>query len=455
MDKSTVTLADIARELGFDPKNARILPLQVKVEPYDDGGETALATLASAGIEEAAAPITDSGKPRMLKLTAWMAHGGPANRNKDAFLDEDLQEVAENGLFAPPYLGMVDFNHDFFPYGAWYSARYEFDPKANQYGLLAEGTLFAWRFTEMADKLLAEQSRNGFVPVSMACIAQWIEPREGADGSTESVLRKPVFLAVSVLDVPPADPNARSVGTEDEASTPAERLQELNKALLSPEAFDVKDWMRAAQTRIGKVTKKTPQEEQMDLDQIIAKLTEALDGKASEVVEAVKAAVADTTALNARVAELEATNAELEASKKVAEDALVQAQTDLEGARTALEAKTAELTELTVAHEAIQTELNTLKAEAETKRIETIREERLQQLPEIYIKVLDNREETAREKAITRLVEMSDEEFEQELELLTAGSSTSYSSRSAREGIIPSGKGSGGSLAIDKFFNKK
>ena len=119
----------LAQSLGFDPKLSRLLPIKMEVEALDDDSiANLLVTLA--GFEEAAGPITESGLPRMLKITAWIAHAGPANRNRDAFLAEDLQEVVNNDLFAPPYLGMVDFNHDFFPYGAWYSARYEYDPKA-------------------------------------------------------------------------------------------------------------------------------------------------------------------------------------------------------------------------------------------------------------------------------------------------------------------------------------
>lgn len=429
--------------------------MEVRVEPIDVGDEAGiLSRLASEGMEEAAGPITESGKPRMLKLTGWMAHDGPANLNKDAFLGEDLKEVAAENLFAPPYLGMVDFNHDFFPYGAWYSARYEFDPLANQYGLLAEGTMFAWRFTEMADKILAEQSRNGYIPVSMACIAQWIEPREGPDGSRESVLRKPVFLAVSILDVPPADPNARAVGDEKEDSSSESRVLDLNKALLQVQGANFDSWVTMAQSRFGKSDLKTNiQEDKMDFDKLLNQLTEALDGKASELVAALKAEIADSAALTARVAELEEANGTLEATNSEIQAALTKAQSDLEASQLALEAKVVELQNVSENFESAKAELDTLKSDVETSRKVVIREERLEQLPEIYIQVLDTREEEAKERAIARLVEMSDEEFADELELLTASSSTSYTDRSRSEGVLPGGKGKRGGLAIDQFIS--
>ena len=98
MDVKKPSLSDIAKELGFDPSNARLIPARVKVEPFTDDNDAvkALVALASEGVE-AAGPITDDGRPRMLKLTAWIAHSGPANRNRDAFLEEDRSDTREAG----------------------------------------------------------------------------------------------------------------------------------------------------------------------------------------------------------------------------------------------------------------------------------------------------------------------------------------------------------------------
>lgn len=454
-------LATIATELGLDPEMARLLPIQVTVETLDDSyTEAVLAHMAEEGVEEAAAPITETGLPRMLKLTAWIAHAGPANRNGDSFLAEDLQEVVANGLFQPPHLGMVDFNHDFFPYGAWYSAKFEFDPKAGEFGILAEGTIFAWRFSEIADKILAEQSRNGSVAVSMACIAQGLEFKPGRDGLDETVLRKPVFLAVSVLDVPPADPNARAVGTESDESTPEERLRDLNKALLSIHATDgvaFSTWAMS-QAKTEKASQTFTEEETMDVDKIIEQVTEALGEQASEFVQDLKEAVAEAArvpSLEATVTALEEQITALQADVIAANEQIEEKNTEIDALTAALEAKAVELTEASEVLDTVQTERDVFVTERDDAILAAVREERLEMLPQTFITILDKREEESREKVIARLVGMSDEEFEAELELVSAGSSTvSYKSRSDAEGGLTSSSGSpAGGLAIDKFFN--
>jgi len=457
MAANTKTLADIAVEMGLDPANARVIPIDVKIENFEgDIPSAAIARLAADGMETATSPITESGKPRILKISAWIAHSGAANLNSDAFLAEDLQEVATKGLFAPPYLGMVDFNHDFNPYGAWYSARYEFDPIANEYGLLAEGMLFAWRFEELADKLVAEQVRSGSIPVSMACIARNIETRDNPlTGATEYVLRKPVFLAVSVLDVPPADPNARAIGFENEGSTEQERIQLLNQAQImeihASDGVTLNRWAEIAQATIATTgNHDIPQEDTMDLDKIIAALTEALGEKA----EAIVAQMSDTFIEAAKVPTLESRVAELTSRVEEITAKLDNVSGELETTKVALEAKIAELTELQVAHEALTTAHNEIVTEVEEAHKAAVREHRLEQLPEFYLQVLDARGEEGKEKAIGHLVEMSDAEFEEHLEVVTAGSNSeiSYEGRTAREGSLatPAGK-SGRGLAIDEF----
>lgn len=449
--KKPFDLAHIAQQMGVNPLNARLLPVNVLVEPLDPSiAETIWST---AGIQEAAGPITDSGLPRMMKLTAWIAHAGPANSNGDAFLEEDLQEVVAHGLFQPPYLGMVDFNHDFFPYGAWYNARYEYDPIAGQYGIIAEGAMFAWRFNEIADKILAEQSRNGSCAVSMACIAQGIELRHSADGLEETVLRKPVFLTVSVLNVPSADPNARAVGYESEGSSEEDRMVELNKALLRIFAKDkFGQLVEASQTHL--------QEDTMDFDQVIKQITEAMGDKASEIVAELKEALADAVrvpGLEAKIAELEEKITSLEAEVVDGNKTLAAKDAELEASKTALEAKTTELSEVQEKFTAVQTELDNKVSAEQAAILASIREERLEMLPETFITVLNNRDEESREKVITRLVEMSDEEFEDELQLYSAGSpaKTSYTDRSRTEGGLSShaGGGSASGLAIDKYLS--
>lgn len=455
-------LETLATSMGLDSSMARFLPIAVEVELLDDTAtKTVLAGLTLSELEEAAGPITDSGLPRMLKLSAWIAHAGAANRNGDAFVAEDLQAVVEAGLFEPPYIAMVDFNHDFFPYGAWFSAKYEFDPKAGEFGIRAEGTMFAWRFPEMADKILAEQSRHGSVAVSMACIAQGLEFRPGNDGRDETVLRKPVFLAVSILDVPPADPNARAVGTENEDSTEEERLRDLNKALFSiHDADSLNKWVMevARKSKIAKASQTLTQEDKMDVDKIIAQLKEAMGDTATELVAELREAVAEAArvpSLEATIVEMTTTVTTLEANLVTALEQLSTKDAEVEAANTALEAKSTELLEITEKYDALMAENTDREEQEEAARQASVREERLAKLPESYAKVLEARAEEAKEKVIVRLVEMSDEEFENELELISAGSSkASYGDRSRLEGGLSSNVGSGShEHAIDQFVN--
>lgn len=459
--KTNTTLGELAKELGFDPSMARLVPVDVQVEVLDPAiSDALLAKMASEGLQEAAGPITESGKPRMLKLTAWIAHAGKANRNRDAFVEEDLEALANDGLFAPPYLGMVDFNHDFFPYGAWYSARYEYDPKAGEFGLLAEGTMFAWRFTEMADKILAEQSRNGKVAVSMACIAQAIEWRK-EDDIDISVLRKPVFLAVSVLDVPGADPHARAVGDEHEDSDPEERLRELNKALLSIHAADgdtFEVWRTAFLTAKTRETGQTiTQEETMDEKKIIAALTEAFGEKATEMLDEIKSAVADAAKVPGLEADVVRLSAELEtaiASLDTANTTNEEVQAELETAQTALTAATDTMATMQETIESVTAERDELVGEKTAAAKETLKETRLARLPEAFVKALEAREEESRNKVIARLVELTDEDFDSELEVLEATfSKAGYTERSKVEGTLSTGAGSSsdGGYAIDQF----
>lgn len=185
---------------------------------------------ASNGEQAELSPIGDNGHPRMLQISGWLCHADLVNGNRFAFTQEDLRDVVANGMFAAPFFGMIDFNHDFSSYGVWYKTEYRYDEKAKAYGIYAEGAIFAWRYTELADKLLATQQRKGYLDLSMACIPEHYEYRDDAEGDAYRVGRKPVFFTTSVLDVEPADKHARAVGSEDPGSSADDRRAELEAA---------------------------------------------------------------------------------------------------------------------------------------------------------------------------------------------------------------------------------
>lgn len=426
--------------------NLRFITVKARVEQVEtaDLSEVEQARLQKASeVFEARSPVTEDGKPVMMKLSAWIAHEGPANANGDAFLGEDLEAVVANGLFAPPHVGMVDFNHDFFPYGVWFSSSYEMDPQAGYNGILAEGTLFAWRFPEMADKLLAEQARNGFVAVSMACVAKHIETRYNADTQrTEEVLREPTFLTASFLDVSPADKDGRGAVSEDEGSTHESRVEELNEALLSLFAARAEESASA-----------TNQEDEMDLEKIIEALKEAMGEAAGEHVSEIKEALQDAAAVPGLREEV----ATLTAKLSEAETQLETVQAELDSKATALDAKIAELAEAVEQLEAVTAERDSLLEEKEALTMAALREERLEQLPEAYRKALDGRDEEVRERVIARLLDLSDEDFTEELKLIAESlpGKTSMAEQSRDEGRLPSFTGSGsGEFKIDKYSNR-
>src|SRR5437660_733537 len=115
-------------------------------------------------------PFGPDGKPRMLVISAWMAHEG-RNLNGDAFVKEELQKVVKDGLFAPPYAGMIDDDHDFTARGYWYKTSFAFDQAASKWGVLATGAIWAWRYADLADRLLTDMGNRGLIDVSMSVIA--------------------------------------------------------------------------------------------------------------------------------------------------------------------------------------------------------------------------------------------------------------------------------------------
>ena len=83
----------------------------------------------------------ENGKPKMLFINAWIVHEG-RNLNGDAFIAEELKERVNQGLFSPPFAGMIDLDHDFTARGFWYKAAYAFDQAANKWGIFATGAEF-------------------------------------------------------------------------------------------------------------------------------------------------------------------------------------------------------------------------------------------------------------------------------------------------------------------------
>lgn len=178
------------------------------IEPADTDYEE-LKTIAKGFFVASDSPF-ENGKPKMLFINAWIVHEG-RNLNGDAFVGEEIKARVNQGLFSPPYAGMIDLDHDFTARGFWYKANYAFDEKAQKWGVLAAGAVWAWRYTELADFMLQEMANDGFINVSMSAIAEVIEPTftyPGFEGEKTYIRHNPIFFTSAILTVPPGDPDA-------------------------------------------------------------------------------------------------------------------------------------------------------------------------------------------------------------------------------------------------------
>jgi hypothetical protein len=408
------------------PDNVRHIPIIARVTEADVDVDLIRTAMKRSGREASLSPVGPNGHPRMLKITAWMCHAGRPNRNRDAFTEDDLKAAVENGLFGAPYFGAVDWNHDFHPYGVFYSAKYAYDPVAEAWGVLAEGAIFAWRYEELADRILAMQQRNeGLIAVSMSCLPGDIETAKDEDG-TYWILRNPTFFTCSLLDVDPADPFGRAVTTENVEETPEERedkLTELALASIQPPVVET-------------------EENEMDIEQLLADLV-AAQGLTEEQATAVREALAsvvstepagdepvvngpaadEPTADNDRIAELEAAIASL----TTARDEAIVAR---ESAAAELATANSELTEL----QAYQTRREAEDAEiARTARRDT----RMAQLSEATKAALEALSVEAKDRLVGRWTDMDEDEWKVTLASLTAGGAgKGYGERSKAEGTL-------------------
>lgn len=415
--------------MSLNLENLRFIPAKATIREDAEFDEVKLRTaiMRLAQKEAALAPYTEDMKPRMLLISAWICHAGKPNLNRDAFVAEDLEAAVQEKLFQPPYFGMIDFNHDFSAYGVWYDAKYEFDPVANEYGVIAEGAIFAWRYEELTDKVLAMQARQGHIDVSMACIPQSIEIASDEEGDY-FVLRQPIFFTTSVLDVDPADVHGRGIGTED-----PDKLSEIRK-------------------RVRESATQPIEEEVMD-EKMLQKLAEVLGDKFDEFkaqVEGGLKAAEELASATKTIEELQAKVEELTA--KVAE---VETQKDEAG--VALSAAKEELATVIAERDELKAFKDEWEAKEAEKAANELREARLAQISEAARKNLESLEDDKREKIIASWVAMSEEDWADHIVVMNlAGSKKSYSDRAAEEGDLVTAPGSArsGKFEIDEFFDK-
>lgn len=432
----------------YNPDNLKFIPLRAQVAEMELTEETIRAAVnraiarASTAKEAKAdvGPVGPNDKPRMLQMSAFIAHAGPPNRNRQAFVESELQATVADGLFKAPYFGMIDYNHDFTAYGAWYAAEWAFDNEAGQWGILAHGAVWAWRYSDLADKFLAQQARQGFVDVSMSCLYLQSDLLHDANGDMYELIHKPIFLTTSLLDVPKGDADARGLVSEDPSQSNQDRTAELLKASLAHnEAFNIEEdameeLMKKIEAMFG---------EQKDalkpLAEALANLPQ-VEQKLAAAMKAHEAALARVAELEGQVATLTNEKASLTTAKETADVALATVKTENERL-------TGEVTEL-----------KSFKAGIEEKEAKAAKEaralSRTAEIPEAVLETVKGMEKG--EEILAKWMEQSDDEWTvTKATFAIASKKPSMADRSAKEGTLtgasePSNEG----WEINKFAKK-
>ena len=371
-------------------------------EDYEDLNKYAKGFALAAG-----APPIQNGKPRMVFMSAWIAHEG-RNLNGDAFVKEELESRVEEGLFIPPYSGMVDLDHDFVARGFWYKAALAFDERVKKWGIFAHGALWAWRFPELSDTLLAEMHRNGFINVSMAALSESLEitmNHPEAEGTHTRVLHNPIFLATTVLTVPPGDENAQGVASENpEDLEPTPESLALASHSGTMEESNMENELNELKEAIGQILANNGTSEKAF--SLVQTFYEA-QKEALEKVEEEKGS------LEAKLAEMQTEKASLEVALESAKEVQVTLEQELTETKEKLAAFEAE------------------KQEAEeAERLDT----RLSELPDV---VIDNLEKHPDKNAVLANWRKLDDESWKELQgMFTLANASSFKSKSDEEGRL-------------------
>lgn len=470
---------------GYDVADLRIATSLAQVQVVDELDPAAQAAMDVA--KEAGPPLVNShGKPTVLKIVSWIGHADVPNKNRDAFVKEELHGIA-GSLFRAPNFGVMDFNHSAArPWsdepkviGIWYKAEWAFDAKANAgkgaWGLLATGIAFSWLFPDIADKLLADQQRTGTIKVSWTWIPGSTEMGSDEEGSF-SINHNPVFFTVSVLDVKPADPDAQGKGSEDPSVleddlkaqvATAERIASVTKdgvrsgCWWSPMAVadtggpmdekllkQLKDEKSAAEAKVIELTTRYTQHEN-DLSAKIVELTAARDEAraASAAASTVKGeleikVVELTTARDAAVADLVKVKSEMDA--KLSD--VTTARDYIKGELDKVLARIPELEAEIVTYKAQQAEVEAAKADVAKKSADNAKRtklvSRLASLPEQFRALHAIKAEDVRARVEQKWSDMSDEQWDTYKNDELLGYMTTkvgYALRSASEGILPAG----------------
>lgn len=448
---------------GYNIAELLFVPTESKVIPEESLSEAEQAILAQTRLGSPPMINTD-GRPTILRIVKWMCHAGVPNENGDMFVSEELKTLA-NDLFRAPNFGVMDWNHAaIIPdgespplMGVWYKADYAFNPSAaggmGAWGVLVTGMMFAWLFPEVADALVAEQTRSGVIKGSMACIPKSVEYVDLGERSAR-VLHNPVFFTHSLLSRRPADANATGLVSED----PGANVDEMaRRCLQGKKSDDVEDDPQHEQDPMDELEDLL---EELDLAHtapalaavpVLAASTE-LGGHIMTEKELDELKAAHEAQVTALQAELATVRAELEAVTLRLDGAatqLAEVSTARDAIATALEVAEAQLGIKVLELEQAQTELARLQAEEDARVRAAKLESRIAELNETYRASHAKHPEELRAKIEAHWAELTDEEWEVKKAELMAGmpARVGYVARSQQEGALLVAEQSGGILA--------
>jgi hypothetical protein len=423
------------------------LVIDAQVRPIDPAENFEIATAAElaakfpkAGFAEqlslaAPAPIIE-GKPRMLHVSAMIVHEG-TNLNGDRFIGEELRTaVQDSRLFAEGYAGIIDIDHDFTPVGYWYKAEFVTDPNTETRGILAHGAIWAYLNPEAADRILAQQHRDGFVRVSMAAISKAEDVDFDMDEETGrwvKTMHNPVFLGATILlDAAAGDKNAKGVAEEDpNATNPNNRRGVVLKAASAKENHN------------------NDLEERAMIEEIRPLLAELLGDQKDEFIDAISNLVQE------KIESFNSLMSEKDAALETANAQIADLQTQITDLTTQLEEKGVSIETLQSEKETLNTELEETKAslneyvaQEEARELEAKKEARLAELSTAARDRLMAKEEDVRNAIIERWVNQSDEEWE------TTKAELSLADKKKKEVDDPPlpGIGGGSNKSIDDFL---
>lgn len=345
---------------GYPVETLRFMECAALMRPMGEASddEQALSVRVAEVIKKAGGPpALSDGKPTLMRVVAWMAHTG-VNKNRLAFTEEGLKAAAETITPANPLA--MDFNHSaVFQYegaqrliGHWYKAEYAFNPKAKKgkgaHGIMVTGVFFAWAFPEIAQSLLADQQRLGFIRFSMACVSKTTERAEDDEGQWYEIAHDPVFFTNAALDCPNADVDASGLGLE---GAPAEIEDKLARALKADYGEKDEELLALVASLPGGESPNTQTQPAPVVINAAAVTTEEVGMNDAEKL-AFETLTAANEAFTARVAELMA--------ELAAEQAKVATIPGLES----------QIAELSTAKEGLATEFTALQATLEQKDAE-------------------------------------------------------------------------------------